>query len=474
MEPVRTSVARPPPRSRTTLFLAAIGYAAFVVYGSLVPLEFQPMPLEQAWREIRSIPFLRLGIGSRADWVANILLFVPLGFLLMGLADSRRIGLRTLAALGVLAVCVAASAGIEFVQLFFPPRTVSQNDILAEGLGALAGVVLWLIYGRALRRWLDHWQAERSPASLAARLLGVYLAGLFFYNVLPLDLTISPVEIYHKWQSGRVSLLPFSALPRQPAELAYELLTDVAIWVPVGLLLVVSGRRRPLAAWTWTIGAAVLLETVQFFVYTRVTDTTDLVTAAVGGGLGVALGARSAAQGRSRGRTGGLFVPQWVWPALALLGWSLFLAALFWYPFNFRPEREVAQTRLELFWRVPFYSYYYGSEFRAATELLHKVLFFVPVGALLALGRRRLPRGVPRELYALLTALYIAGLPVLIELGQVLLPGKLPDSTDLVLEITGSLLGYAGVRWWLAQRGPGHPGVGHHPERAAAPRRQPD
>jgi glycopeptide antibiotics resistance protein len=449
VEPDRTRPTSARTGSRTRLLLAALGYAAFVVYGSLVPLDFRPMPLAAAWQEYRAIPFLRLGMGSRADWVANLLLFIPLGFLLMGLVDRRRSALRGLGAAAVVALCVAASAAIEFVQLFFPPRTVSQNDILAEGIGALVGVGLWLGFGPALMRWLERGRAVRGTGALAHRLLWFYLAGLVLYNVLPLDLTISPAEIHEKWKSGRVSLVPFAALPRGTAELLYELGTDVALWVPVALLLVVSGRRRPLGAWAWTLAAALGLEIAQFFVHSRVTDSTDILTAAAGGGLGAVLG------GRLLGRPGravpGGRVPPWGWLGGALLGWSLVVAALFWYPFDFLGDAARAKTRLELFWRVPFHSYYYGTEFRAVTEVLHKVLFFAPLGVLLALGRRRLPRGLPPGVYALAAGAVIVGLPLVVELGQVLLPGKLPDSTDLLLETSGGLLGYLGTRWWLAR-----------------------
>ena len=63
-------------------FAATLAYLAFVVYGSLVPLDFRPIPLDQAWLSFQQVPFLSLGVGSRADWVANGVLYVPLGFLL--------------------------------------------------------------------------------------------------------------------------------------------------------------------------------------------------------------------------------------------------------------------------------------------------------------------------------------------------------------------------------------------------------
>ena len=69
---------------RPTLFFLALLYLVFVIYGSLVPLHFHAQPWAQAVARFRGIPYLDLGIGSRADWVANILLFIPLAFLWLG------------------------------------------------------------------------------------------------------------------------------------------------------------------------------------------------------------------------------------------------------------------------------------------------------------------------------------------------------------------------------------------------------
>jgi hypothetical protein len=68
---------------RTGLALFGFIYLLFVIYGSLVPLIFRTMPLTKAIEAFKNIPFLELGIGSRADWVANLLLFMPLAFFLV-------------------------------------------------------------------------------------------------------------------------------------------------------------------------------------------------------------------------------------------------------------------------------------------------------------------------------------------------------------------------------------------------------
>ena len=123
--------------SRKLFVSAGLAYTAFVVYGSLVPFDFKPLPLDFALRNFSQIRYLRLGPDARADWVANLLLYIPLSFLLLGaLARQGRWFYSASCAVPVFLFCAALSITIEFLQQFFPPRTVSLNDLLAEFAGA--------------------------------------------------------------------------------------------------------------------------------------------------------------------------------------------------------------------------------------------------------------------------------------------------------------------------------------------------
>src|SRR5207237_4364558 len=65
-------------RGRNVLGFITALYTLFVIYGSLVPLTFHPRPLADAWAYFLAIPYLNLGIESRADWVRNIVVFLRL------------------------------------------------------------------------------------------------------------------------------------------------------------------------------------------------------------------------------------------------------------------------------------------------------------------------------------------------------------------------------------------------------------
>lgn len=463
---------------RSWLLVAALAYLAFVVYGSLVPLTYRPVPWDEALQRFRSMPYLALGVGSRADWVANILLFIPLCFLWAGMVWPQRRALwRLPVAALLLGTAFALSVAIEFVQIHFPPRTVSLNDIVAETVGAAIGIGLWWAFGHQALRWLQALPLARGTASVAQRLLAIYLLVLFGYNLLPLDLTISPVEVYKKWREGKVIWLPFTTHYADGAQRAYDLLTDIAIWVPAAALWQLAYRRSRWQTWALAVAAAAILELMQLFVYSRVSDSTDIITAAVGAGIGVALvrpHLATSSDSRPIRRSGAL---RWAGAALC---WLIVLALIFWYPFDFNLDRSFLRDRVAGLHRAPLEAYYYGTEFRAVTEVLRKSLFLAPLGFILYRLGRSLPATWPRRVVHGSLLILIAACAALIEGVQLLLPGKNADFTDFALEVFGGLIGYAGSHLVYERLGaaPGNPHIAsvnalssaEQPQRAGSPR----
>lgn len=101
-----------------------------------------------------SLRGVALPAGVRAGEVeaaANVLVFVPLGFLVAQLLPTRR---RWIAVV----LCCVASTGIEVVQaVFISTRLGTPRDVLTNTVGALAGYVL-----------LTAWQWIRSHLPRAA------------------------------------------------------------------------------------------------------------------------------------------------------------------------------------------------------------------------------------------------------------------------------------------------------------------
>ena len=75
---------------RTVFFYAVLANVIFIVYGSLVPFDIRPHSLVQALESFRHIPYLNLGVVSRADWIANIVLYIPVAFFASAWLETGR------------------------------------------------------------------------------------------------------------------------------------------------------------------------------------------------------------------------------------------------------------------------------------------------------------------------------------------------------------------------------------------------
>ena len=421
------------PAGRTCLVLAA-AYTAFVIYGSLVPFDYHPRPWDEAVEHFRNAPYLSILIGGRADLVANLLLFIPLTFFVMGALGRGRAACWP-AALVVVPAAGALSAAIEFTQVYFPPRTVSLNDMVAETAGGAIGTALWIAGGVRLTRWVrDLWQ-ERVRHALVVKALLAYAAVMLVYQLLPFDLTIRPVEIYRKLYSTKVTLIPFTDSVGLDL---YMMGVKVAIMLPVGYLLALvvrpgSGFR---AALGWGALAAAGIEAMQLFVYSRYTSTTDVIL----GTAGAAAGGWLAARVGPAARAPLVETPFWRrygrWLRLGAAGaWLAVLVAYKWEPLHFVwPARGLA-AQMRASFQVPLYYQYWNSELGATTQLVRDLGGPLILGMLLASLTAGGRRG--RAVAAVLAAV----VAVVGEAGQWFFPPHTADVTTMVLAAGAGVAG---------------------------------
>jgi glycopeptide antibiotics resistance protein len=112
--------------------------------GVLAALTLGPLPrrlldlVESAVRDVRFLDFLPLRAVEQG---ANVLLFIPAGFLLC-LAFPR------LSGWSVWGFCIMASVSVEVAQLVLPGREPSLVDVVLNGSGAGLGVLLQATVGR--------------------------------------------------------------------------------------------------------------------------------------------------------------------------------------------------------------------------------------------------------------------------------------------------------------------------------------
>ena len=431
--------------ARRALFAGAVVYTLFVIYGCLVPFHFTPTPWAEAWARFEHIPHLRPGPAYRSDWIANVLLFIPLAFLWKG---SQGDAGRAWAAAGYAAVwlgSVALVTGLEFAQAWFPPRSVALQDVIAASVGAAVGLFTWRLSARRLLHHMTRWSAVRGREGVAGWLLWPYAAFLVLYNVMPLDLTSSPYVVYEKWQRHIIHVVPFSSLGGGLSGAAYSLSVEALLWLPLAALWTLSRQGGRLAAWCVTVLMAIAVECAQLLVRSRVSDSTDVLCAAAGGLAGAWIGGWL--RTRAPGGPAAAAPEQGArWTLLALVGffaWAAVLFGGFWYPYQFSSDPATIRSRVGMLDAVPFQSYWLADEYHAFTELLRKLILFAPLGGLLALAWARVRGPLARRACAVGSVVAVGVVAGLIEVGQVFLPGKTPDSTDALIGTIGGALGYA-------------------------------
>jgi VanZ family protein len=441
-----------PATTRRVLALGAIIAIAFAIYGSLVPLHARAMTFAQALTEFRRLHYVPFALASKTDFLANVTLFIPIGFLSTGALSAGRPRSVALMVLPLVAGFAAAlSVSMEFAQIFIPDRTASLNDVANETVGAIAGALAWVGVGPMVARWLAGFAPAASTSDTARRVLTAYAAVWLVLGLLPFDVTIRAPELAQKYRQGRIHLTPFSG---GRAVATQVLISSALLAVPIGAVAALGWprtRRSVQFAPGALSGATVIaaLEVCQIFIFSRTASVDDVI----GGAVGAALGAGFAWQmaGRAPSTSRGAVR---VWPLVALAGWLVVILARHWSPFDFVVTGDMFRGRLPGLMQVPFRSYYWANPFAALSEAITKIFIGLPVGAVLALAipvpGSRLFR-IARVGLFLFIGLGIFGA---VEVGQMFLPSRYPDETDILLGVLGTYLGAAAASLVLAGGSP--------------------
>lgn len=400
---------------------AWLAYAAFVVYGSLLPFDYQGLSFEAAWQAFRNAPFLQLGVESRADWVANGVLYVPVGVL--GMLALRGTALRPLAPALALAIACALALAVEFAQVFFPPRTVSRNDLIAEAIGSLVGILAAARVGTWGSRLREAWHRDAAASWRLA--LGGYAVAYLLYGFFPFDLLLSRTELLDKLRGDNWGWV-FARPPGTPLlHTVLQWVAEAALTVPIGALLARGRRGRigPAVAAGALLGA--VIEVGQLFIASGVSQGASVVSRALGCGAGAwAIGAwRMAALPVLRAALARHV--RWLLPIYVLL----LLPAFGWGRFGWGgwAQAEASWRELHL---MPLYYHYFTTEAIALASLCATVLAYAP-WAVMAWSRRIDALGA-----ATIAALIALG----VEAGKLFMAGTHADPTNVLLAAGSAVL----------------------------------
>ncbi|MCG5504941.1 VanZ family protein [Ectothiorhodospira variabilis] len=444
----------------TSLTHRKLGLAAWlswvaVLYATLMPFEFGDQSLAQAWSHFTSLSFPQMSVSARQQWVANILMFVPLGLFWTAWLSGYVRGFlgRCLVGLFVVLLALATTATVEFLQFWLPRREPSLLDMSGNFLGGVLGVLAWFGLSGPGRRWLATLR-QGGPAAIRRGLV-IYLMVYVLFAWLPLDFLISWQEWLGKLESDSWGL--WRAPVAEDSGLRWWVLRSMvmAMTVPVGLVLgwwlvervrVAPGRGVVLLALVLGLAFGVWVELGQFLTVSGVAEGGSALSRA----LGVMLGALLYA-GRSR------FTPHrlrfWARPVVLglCLPYLMLTGLLNLGGEGFAWETGSVLSKLESLRFLPFWYHYMVPEAVAIGSLLLHVMMYVPVGIMMWLWRWG-PRGMTpnRGLWPAVVLAFL--LTLALETGKLFMAGLRPDPTSVWIAVAAAWLGWqacALVWWWL-------------------------
>ncbi|WP_026278616.1 VanZ family protein [Thioalkalivibrio sp. ALJ3] len=403
----------------------------FALYLTLLPFEFGEVSLEEAWSLYRDMSLQGPGTSGRAQFMANVMMFMPLGFFWMAWLTHGRDGpVWRLGALALVAlVGLATTATVEFLQVWLPYRHPAGADIAGNFLGAVVGALMWW----GLRRPMLNWRSQlANPGRTTA--IAVLIAYAILYVVIglaPFDLVLSTAEWSQRLGSSAWGLWVADGACTSGLRCISELGLTLAASVPVGILLAYGLRRLPYANWALLLTLAALLATLL--------EALNLATLS-----GIAEG-RSAVL-RGTGFIVGMLLYAYLSPRQAMhalrrtalpllvIAAPLYGAALLALNHDLGPyhwDRDAVAAQWDQLNLWPFYYHYFVGETVAMRSAALHVAMYLPLGALIWLAQIRRPLDARRlQWLAALGALLVA---LLVEGGKLLVVGLRPDPASLVL-----------------------------------------
>jgi VanZ family protein len=443
------------------LTLIATTYSVFVLYGSLVPLELRPLDWAEAWRRFSHIRYISISIAGRADWVANILLYIPLSFLWCARANAHAYpGMRIGTTGFVLISCVAFACLVEFLQVWFPQRTMSQNDLLAEALGSTIGVLIWLVAGRRVLRLA---QAISQGGREGLDAVFVAYAGLYVaYSLFPFDFLVSGQELSSKLASDTIAPI-MAASCGGLLGCSMKLTLEVASFVPFGMFLTQLTMRRGAGSTNLLFGILLgafmgaAIEVTQIFIASGISQGISVGTRALGMMVGIIIA-------RAWSVT---WLTVWL-PvargaiAVGVLGYLLLLAVV---ASRGEWQTEGVLQRLSALHWLPFYYHYYTTEQIALISLMRNAILYAPVGMAVWVWRFAGIGGHRTDLPGATAALWLGAiLAVLMESGRLLKASGHADPTNILIGAAAAWLTFRLTAWFAgcllsdeADKGPVEP-----------------
>jgi VanZ family protein len=416
--------------SRSRFAIAFILYALLIAYASTIVGVAGPhyvaIDWDEALRRLIHMRYVDHGSDQRSDWMGNLVMAVPLGFLVAGwllpnrpAKAGREIPIPVAA--GALILCVGFIVAVKFAQLFFPPRTVTLNYVLAQSLGAVIGILLLGLIRSPLAE-LGHGHGRLENLRL---ILQIYTGLLVVFMLMPLDFALNADDVAAQLNKLPGTLTAFGDSGRPLMVRIAVILASTVATAPIGALLTLMthgrtyvGRSTSAAAWMGFFA--------MFGVYalsTLLLSGSASLPAVVLRTVGIATGAwfmhwlTRQDPHRVRYELGDL-VP-WTVPIylLTLFGVNGLLSLDWSGPGPIDGDYGYGM--------LPLFNYYIVSKSQAAKNIVGHMVMYAPLGVLIWLRAKNRGKGTAIALAVVLSAL--------VEFGRSFRPGLAPDINAIPL-----------------------------------------
>jgi VanZ family protein len=416
----RLYTPQPPAEFRLTRggFAAlAVLYALIVAYSSLLlgpdGLHYVPISAAEAWQKFSGVRFIDNGSDQRADWIANMMMTIPLAYLVNGAFAPQVRWVRN--ATLTLVLCIAYVVLVKYAQLFFPPRTVTLNYIAAQSIGALLGVGAFHFAHSYVHRRL---RAIYQRGDGLVVVLGGYSLLLTAYFLMPFDLALSPDDLLNRLTTLQISVFPGAG--RDTAYRALLVMADLAATFPAGMFLAVTGRHISFHG-LMARGIAVIIPVavLSLFVLSVMPFAFSLVSRTVGVALGIWF------MWSLRGKD--LWKRHYRYAQYVPVAFPIYVTLLA-LAYGLLTEQWVSLDRigatLESRELLPLWTLYIDTKAEAARHVVVTFAMFAPVGTMIWLRRGFWSKG------AGLSAVLAFLLSAAFEFGRLMKPGLTPDVTN--------------------------------------------
>ena len=431
----------------TTLLLLYVG---FTLYNTLIPFRFHynSKALSEFWQSFdwKQIIY-QFHNGSKTDIVGNLLLFMPLGFLLYNWRQQNRLHMPVL--YSVIAGFLFSTM-IECLQLFFGGRISSPTDIINNTIGTCAGA--WAGYV-----WLKYFASpvEKTASKLLHEqpVLFILLTFLFFQIIgaaFPFNVTITVSEILQGLKQANVipfqnhslglfllgQTMQFDGTPFNWLKFAETVLLWICWGYLVGLCYSFYWRDKSGGRWLafgLCFFPGILMEVMQVFIASRYCNINDVI----GNWIGTAIGVFFFYGLNPKFKSNQMPFTQLFTPIIGIYFGYILFAGL--YPFDFKFSMSRVSSNFHLSSLIPFFAYFKNTKIWNIDDLIQSLIQFIPMGFFLSsmMGQKI----KDWKILFLVSGIFGLIIGALIEFIQLFSPTRSADITDILLYGTGGWIG---------------------------------